>query len=82
MTDRVEENMDETARPAPHLRVVRGDPGPEEIAALTAVLAARAAALRAAQEAGPVPEPGWRDRSRALRAPLRPGPGAWRTSLR
>ncbi|MFD0773758.1 acyl-CoA carboxylase subunit epsilon, partial [Streptomonospora algeriensis] len=30
------------ARPAPLLRVVRGDPTPEEVAALVAVLTARA----------------------------------------
>ncbi|GAB3689156.1 acyl-CoA carboxylase subunit epsilon [Nocardiopsis oceani] len=68
----------------PHLVVVRGEPTEEELAVLTAVLSARAAAARAAAEA---PEPrrntsGWRDRSRGLRAPLRPGPGAWRLSTR
>ncbi|MGW5878410.1 acyl-CoA carboxylase subunit epsilon [Nocardiopsis terrae] len=68
----------------PHLTVVRGEPSEEEIAVLTAVLGARAAAARAAAEE---PEPerpvsGWRDRSRGMRAPLRPGPGAWRLSTR
>ncbi|WP_306368792.1 acyl-CoA carboxylase subunit epsilon [Nocardiopsis sp. CC223A] len=68
----------------PHLVVVRGEPTAEEIAALTAVLAARAAAARAAADAPAAPErpSAWRDRARGLRAPLRPGPGAWRTSLR
>ncbi|MDT0329141.1 acyl-CoA carboxylase subunit epsilon [Nocardiopsis lambiniae] len=68
----------------PHLVVVRGEPTAEEIAALTAVLAARAAAARAAAETPtePTRPSGWRDRSRGVRAPLRPGPGAWRTSLR
>ena len=68
----------------PHLVVVRGEPSAEELAALTAVLTARAAAARAAAEQS---EPkrttsGWRDRSHGLRAPLRPGPGAWRMSTR
>ncbi|MFE3458990.1 acyl-CoA carboxylase subunit epsilon [Nocardiopsis aegyptia] len=68
----------------PHLVVVRGEPTAEELAALTAVLSARAAAARAAAEA-PVPTApasGWRDRSRGLRTRLYPGPGAWRRSLR
>ncbi|CAL9533680.1 hypothetical protein SUDANB121_04111 [Nocardiopsis dassonvillei] len=68
----------------PHLVVVRGEPTAEEIAALTAVLAARAAAARAAARPPDARErpSAWRDRARGLRTPLRPGPGAWRTSLR
>ena len=62
----------------PQLRVVRGDPSPEELAALTAVVAV------AASSAAPEPEParhgGWSDPARRLRAPLRPGPNAWRAS--
>ncbi|OOC55469.1 MULTISPECIES: acyl-CoA carboxylase subunit epsilon [Nocardiopsis] len=65
-----------------HLAVVRGEPTAEEIAVLTAVLSARAAARRAAEEPEPERPSGWRDRSRGLRAPLRPGPGAWRMSTR
>ena len=72
-----------TADPA-GLTVVAGQPTAEELAALTAavtgVLAARAAGGRAAaarRQAG-----GWADRSRLLRAPLAPGPGAWRRSAR
>jgi hypothetical protein len=63
----------------PLLRVVRGDATPEEIAALVAVLVTRAADGEAQ---GPVrSEPGsWSDRSRQLRRPLYPGPGAWRRS--
>ncbi|RCV48413.1 acyl-CoA carboxylase subunit epsilon [Marinitenerispora sediminis] len=71
------------SRPGAHLRVVRGDPTPEEVAALVAVLTARARAARAAREAAAAPRrSAWRDPSRLLRAPLRPGPDAWRTSLR
>ncbi|WP_304451844.1 acyl-CoA carboxylase subunit epsilon [Nocardiopsis sp. YSL2] len=67
----------------PHLVVVRGEPTAEELAALTAVLSARAAAAGAAE--APVrtaPASGWRDRSPGLRTRLHPGPGAWRRSLR
>lgn len=63
----------------PVLRVVRGDATPEEIAALVAVLVTRAADGEAA---GPPRSAGnsWSDRSRSLRRPLHPGPGAWRRS--
>jgi hypothetical protein len=63
----------------PLLRVVRGDATPEEIAALVAVLAIRGGD----GEAPGVPRSGqnsWSDRSRLLRRPLSPGPGAWRAS--
>ncbi|NKY97321.1 acyl-CoA carboxylase epsilon subunit [Nocardiopsis alborubida] len=67
----------------PHLAVVRGGPTAEELAALAAVLSARARAARAAEEPEPEHPSGWRDRSRLVRgAPPRPGPGAWRLSTR
>jgi Acyl-CoA carboxylase epsilon subunit len=60
------------------LQVVRGDPTPEEIAALVAVLTARArAATRPAPHAQ---RSAWSDPSRRARRPLPHGPGAWRTS--
>jgi hypothetical protein len=63
----------------PLLRVIRGDATPEEIAALVAVLAARGG-----DDDAPGPprsvKNGWSDRSRLLRRPLSPGPGAWRGS--
>ncbi len=62
----------------PFLRVVRGEPTPEELAALVVVLQARATATAGAGPAGPFSA--WRDRSRYVRQPLRPGPGAWRAS--
>jgi len=71
----------EAARPA--LRVVRGNPTAEEIAAVVSVLAARSAAAGAARPGrGDTDETpsGWNDRSRALRAPLLHGPDAWRAS--
>ncbi|MDT0304590.1 acyl-CoA carboxylase epsilon subunit [Streptomonospora wellingtoniae] len=70
-----------SGRSAPLLRVVRGDPTPEEAAALVAVLTARARAARAGDggPAGPPPS-GWRDRSRLPGRSPAPGPGAWRAA--
>jgi hypothetical protein len=59
----------------PRLRVVRGTPSAEEIAALVAVIAARASA---SDEAEPSPRPLWG--RPVLRPALTPGPGAWRAS--
>jgi Acyl-CoA carboxylase epsilon subunit len=64
----------------PVLRIVRGEPTPEELAALTAVLAAAAGG-------GEEPEPErprslWADRTSLVRRPLVPGRGAWRASAR
>jgi Acyl-CoA carboxylase epsilon subunit len=61
------------------LRVIRGDATPEEIAAVVAVLTARSAADSGAPPPRPAPS-AWADRSRLLRRPLFPGPGAWRRS--
>ncbi|WP_285113910.1 acyl-CoA carboxylase epsilon subunit [Leifsonia sp. fls2-241-R2A-40a] len=54
---------------------------PEEIAAVTAVLTAAAAEQAAADkraQAAPGPD-GWARTQRALRRPLSPGYGAWRS---
>jgi hypothetical protein len=70
-------------RPAddPTLRVVRGDATPEEIAALVAALMARSGSAAGAARHAVRPAGGaWSDRSRQLRRPLHPGPGAWRRS--
>jgi acyl-CoA carboxylase epsilon subunit len=65
----------------PALRVVRGDATPEEIAALVAVLMARSGSASGAARLAVRPARGaWSDRSRQLRRPLQPGPGAWRRS--
>jgi Acyl-CoA carboxylase epsilon subunit len=61
-----------------HLRVVKGDPDPEELAALLAVVSARAAA--AEPERGETARSGWADPARRLRAMPPTGPGAWRRS--
>lgn len=63
---------------APHLRVVRGNPDDEELAAVTAVVTALAAA-RPEPEDRPSRST-WADRSRLVRRPLQHGPGAWRAS--
>ncbi|MFD6346493.1 acyl-CoA carboxylase epsilon subunit [Streptomyces roseolus] len=65
------------------IKVVRGNPTPEELAAALAVVQARAAATAAAAASGlgpAVPE-GWSDPSRIARS-ARPGPGprAWARS--
>ena len=64
------------ARPA--LRVVRGDPTPEELAALTALLAATSGSAGGAESGvrrGGWNDPGWQHVSVSLS-----GPNAWRAS--
>jgi hypothetical protein len=63
----------------PVLRVVRGDATPEELAALVAVLAAAGGAEGAADPRDASPSR-WTDHAASVRAPLQPGPGAWRAS--
>ncbi|WP_411141335.1 acyl-CoA carboxylase epsilon subunit [Streptomyces sp. x-80] len=65
------------------IKVVRGNPTPEELAAALAVVRARtSAAAAAAVVPGPDPGDEWSDP--AARIPARrvphPGPRAWRTS--
>ena len=64
------------AAPRPLLTVLRGEPTPEQLAALVAVVAARGTA--ADEPAAPLPRPLWS--VPVLRTPLSPGPGAWRAS--
>jgi hypothetical protein len=61
----------------PHLRIVKGDPTPEELAALTAVLLA-ARSARAPKRAQLVRE--WNNPSRLVRPSLPQGRGGWRHS--
>ncbi|HET7246296.1 MAG TPA: acyl-CoA carboxylase subunit epsilon [Streptosporangiaceae bacterium] len=68
--------------PEPLLRVVRGEPTGEEAAALAVVLAAKLAARPAQARKKRAATGGWADRARAMRAPLTPGPGAWRNAAR
>lgn len=65
---------------APVLRVVRGDPTAEELAALVAVLAASGSAAASAAATAARPRPEWRNRARGMRALPATGPGAWRAS--
>ena len=65
---------DQPARPL--LRVVRGNPGPEQLAALIAVVSARAAA---GSDVEPPATPALWARPQ-LRTPVFAGPGAWRAS--
>jgi hypothetical protein len=63
----------------PTLQVVKGNPSEDELAAVLMVLKARTAgSATAVKDAGN----GWSAYWRAVRAPLRPGPGGWRASGR
>jgi hypothetical protein len=62
----------------PHLRIVKGDPSPEEVAALVAVLQGLAAAGGGEPPAPPRSE--WAAPHRRLRTVSPSGPGAWRSS--
>ena len=68
--------------PAPEISVTRGQPDPGEIAAVVAVLlAAKAGQSQASHRRGKsVPDSGWSDRARLMRAAPRPGPHGWRAS--
>ena len=60
----------------PLLRVVKGDAGPAEIAALVAVLSS----VGAAAPPAPAPTPEWPAPHRSVRRTLPHGPGGWRSS--
>ena len=66
----------------PLLRIVKGDPTPEEVAALVTVVSAMAAGAAEAAADQERPRPEWSAPHRRLRAPLRHGAGAWRASAR
>ncbi|MEU6590288.1 acyl-CoA carboxylase epsilon subunit [Streptomyces sp. NPDC046881] len=61
-----------------NIKVVRGNPTPEELAAALAVVRARAAAAAAVPSGAPGPRDAWADPSRiaAARVPS-PGPASW-----
>ncbi|MET0999549.1 MAG: acyl-CoA carboxylase epsilon subunit [Marmoricola sp.] len=65
----------------PLLRIVKGDPTPDEVAALVAVVSALAAGAQAAS-AKAAPKPEWGAHHRRVRGRHRHGPGAWRASAR
>ncbi|MFF4545627.1 acyl-CoA carboxylase epsilon subunit [Streptomyces sp. NPDC001435] len=60
------------------IKVVRGNPTPEELAAALAVVRARAAAAAATPPGAPGPRDSWADPSRIAghRVP-QPGPASW-----
>ncbi|MFT2019862.1 acyl-CoA carboxylase epsilon subunit [Streptomyces sp. 796.1] len=64
------------------IKVVRGNPTPEELAAALAVVRARAAAAGAAADGADAPEE-WSDPARTVpgRRLPHPGPKAWRTTF-
>ena len=66
-------------RRSPVLRVVRGDPTEEEVAALVTVLSARVSAAAAA-ETPPPRRSEWAGHERRLRRPVHPSPNGWRAS--
>lgn len=75
------ESTEAQAPTTPLLRVVKGDPTAEELAALVAVVAARnAAAAAAASASTPKPRSEWGHPVRLHRGPHRVGPGQWRAS--
>jgi hypothetical protein len=64
----------------PQLRVVRGEPTPEELAVLTAVVTAAASG---SDDEAPEPARGrWSDPAWQHRRPLLHGPGGWRAAVR
>jgi hypothetical protein len=68
--------------PFPPIKVVRGNPTPEELAAAVAVVRARAAAAAAGAPAAPHRVEEWNDPARLVTRRLpRPGPKAWRTTF-
>ena len=74
MTDETAAPSVETTRPL--LRVVKGEPSAEELAALVAVIAS----LGAPSAAPPRRTPEWNAHHRMQRPVLRAGRGAWRAS--
>jgi hypothetical protein len=71
--------MSEPESPRPLLRVVRGEPTPAELAALTVVVAALS---QRRPRRRPTPVGAWASRADAVRPALQPGPGGWRAAGR
>jgi hypothetical protein len=63
-----------------HLRVVAGSPTAEELAIVTALLAAAAANGAESGPAGKVRRGGWNDPAALHRRPLLSGPNGWRAA--
>ncbi|HEX2177554.1 MAG TPA: acyl-CoA carboxylase subunit epsilon [Nocardioidaceae bacterium] len=71
--------MSEPGSARPVLRIVKGDATDAEIAALVAVLSARAAATAAAETPAPRRSE-WAGHERRMRRPVHPSAGGWRAS--
>ncbi|MGI8768370.1 MAG: acyl-CoA carboxylase subunit epsilon [Propionibacteriaceae bacterium] len=74
--------VDPASDPVPdagRIKIIGGNPTPEEIAAVVAVIGSRGAD---AAEPGPEQTSGWAEYWRRTRRSLRPGPDSWRNSLR
>lgn len=69
----------EKAHPEGAFRIVRGAPTEEEVAAVSAVLAAAIAEVRESglSDADDTPSE-WSRSQRPIRRPITPGPGRWR----
>jgi hypothetical protein len=76
MSENLEEKTPEERRAL--FRVVKGDPTPEELAALALVLAAAASG---GDEPPPKARDLWSAPADRVRRPLEVGPGAWRASV-
>jgi hypothetical protein len=72
--------QDQQSQQHPAIKITKGNPTDEEIAAVVAVLTAHAAARPATQPAPP--RSGWAAYWRTVRAPVTPGPGAWQAAVR
>ena len=70
---------DDPVTETPLFQVVKGSPTEEELAAVVAVLTLRFGAAAAAPDPR---ESGWSAYGRSVRAPVQPGPEAWRMSGR
>jgi hypothetical protein len=64
----------------PHLRIVKGNPSDEEVAALVAVVSALGSGSGSGDGAPERPRSAWSDRRAQVREALPHGPGAWRAS--
>jgi hypothetical protein len=64
-----------------HLRIVRGEPTPEELAVLTAVVSAAGSGDESVEPDAPR-RGRWSDPAHAHRRPWQHGPGGWRAALR
>ncbi|MFK5633068.1 MULTISPECIES: acyl-CoA carboxylase epsilon subunit [unclassified Ornithinimicrobium] len=73
-------STDETPAALPVIRVERGRPTPEQLAALTVVLAAAAADHGPADGSTRLPRTMWTERSRFARPRPAVGAGGWRAS--